>query len=563
MKTKKLVFLISFLLLILILYVIQFDFRNKQYSLSAKDYSLTESAFSNNTPGFLKHNLLNAKPVVSNIQTTNMPSIHAVKITYDLSDAESDPMRVTLRISNDSGKTYLFPCDSVTGDIGYPVSPGNQKQIFWYYSTTPAVLKAKIIADDLIPINISEIVNQIDSNRILENLRFIEGIRHRTAGVVQLQRVKDSIYNRFVRYGLQTSIHNFNYSGYNAQNFLGRLPGTIFEDTTYIVDGHYETVNNSPGADDNGSAVAGFLEIARVLSNNNFRNTVKFIGFDLEELSYVGSQRYVAEGIPSYEKISGVYNFEMIGYYCDAPNCQSLPTGFCTLFPALCDSLTAQQSKGNFILNAANVNSNSIRYHFDSCARVYVPQLRVLSLATPGNGQTTAFLRRSDHAPFWDAGYKALMLTDGAEYRNNRYHTPGDTVGTLNIKFITNVVKATTAAVANIAGIQHSGFGTSNLFSVGINNISELIPDKFALYQNYPNPFNPRTVIRFEAPVSGNVSLKVYNINGKEIAEIINEKLNAGTYETDFDGTGLTSGVYFYQMKAGNFTDTRRMILIK
>ena len=561
MKKKILLFAIPIFILCSLFFTMQLEIR--QSSLLPNVNILKESGKEN------EQNFQNSIPVVSNIQTTLMPLINAVKITYDLYDADSDPMRVTLRISNDSGKTFLYPCDSVTGDVGYPVYSGYQKQIYWYFTTTPVMLKAKIIADDMQPMDISGIVNQIDSNKLKENLLFIEGIRHRTAGVQQLQRVKDSIYARFLRYNLQTSIQNFNYSGYNAQNFIGRLPGTIYEDTTYIIDGHFETVSISPGADDNGTAVAAFLEIARILSNYNFRNTIKFIGFDLEESGLVGSQKYVAEGIPFYEKIAGVYNFEMIGYYCDTPNCQSMPTGFCTLFPDLCDSANAQQNKGNFILNTANVYSNSLRYHFDSCARLYVPQLRVLSLATPGNGQTTPFLRRSDHAPFWDAGYKALMLTDGAEYRNYNYHTPGDTVGTLNIRFMTNVVKATVASVINIAGVRHSGFGISDFFTVDINKINTEIPYKFELFQNYPNPFNPTTNIRFSIPIDSrflgnyNVILKVYDILGKEIATLVNEKLSPGTYEVDFNGRNLTSGVYFYCLQTNNHTETKKMSLLK
>ncbi len=510
-----------------------------------------------------------SKPIVSNVQITVMQSVQTVKITYDLFDAESDPMKVSLRISSDSGKTYLYPCDSVSGDIGYPVYSGSQKQIFWYYTSTPLLLKAKVIADDLHPVEIQRLVNHVDSNKLKENLQFITGIRHRTAGIQQLQRVKDSINNRFLRYGLQTSVQNFNYSGYNAQNFQGRHPGTTYEDTTYIIDGHYETVSNSPGADDNGSAVAAFLEIARILSDYNFRNTIKFIGFDLEEAGLVGSIRYVTEGIPSYEKIAGVFNFEMIGYYCDEPNCQTIPSGFCTLFPAVCDSINSQQNKGNFITNVANDSSTSLRYQFDSCAGKYVPQLRVISLSTPGNGEITPDLRRSDHTPFWVAGYKALMITDGANYRNHNYHTPGDTLGTLNIQFMTNVVKATLAAVASLAGIENSSYATGRLFTVvGTNPISSEAPEVYKLMQNYPNPFNPTTTIKFSIPPSRGARgmttrLIIYDALGREISVLLNEQLKPGTYKVEWDASNYPSGVYFYKLVMLDYSDTRKMVLIK
>jgi hypothetical protein len=523
-------------------------------------------------------------PRVSNVQAAIIDSINAVRITYDLFDAESDPMKVTLRISDDSGKTYLYPCDSVSGDVGYPVNSGNQKEIYWYYSTPPieSLLKAKVIANDLHPVLIQRLVNRVDSNKLFENMQFIEGIRHRTAGPQHLQEVKDSIYNRFLRYELQTTIQNFDYNGYNAQNFQGRLPGTTQEDTTYIVDGHYETVSISPGADDNGSAVAAFLEIARILSKYNFRNTIKFIGFDLEESGLVGSIRYVSEGIPSYEKIAGVFNFEMIGYYCDEPNCQSIPSGFCTLFPAVCDSIAAQQYKGNFITNVANDSSTSLRYQLDSCARLYVPDLRILSLSTPGNGEITPDLRRSDHTPFWVAGYRALMITDGANFRNHNYHTAGDTLGTLNMQFMTNVVKATLATVASAAGIENSGYGISRLFTiVGANQISGKIPSEYKLYQNFPNPFNPATKIKFDIPTplnppfakrgtakpGGFVKLAIYDILGREVEVLLNEGLQPGTYTVTWDASNFPSGVYFYKLTIDDasapLSICKKMVLIK
>ncbi|MBI5402878.1 MAG: M28 family peptidase [Ignavibacteriae bacterium] len=559
MKKKNLIFVFPVFILCSLFLVLQSgEQKNSQFSLFGKNISLNEPETKNIF--FIKNSI----PAVSNIQTTLMSSINAVKITYNLYDADSDPMRITLRLSSDSGKTYLFPCDSVTGDVGYPVYSGNQKQIFWFYSATPFILKAKIIADDMQVVDISAIVNQVDSNKLKDNLFFIQGIRHRTAGISQLQKVMDSILTRFLRYNLQTSIQNWDYSGYNAQNFLGRLPGTTNEDTTYIIDGHFETVGNSPGADDNGTGVAAFLEIARILSNYNFSNTIKFIGFDLEESGMLGSQKYVAEGIPSYEKIAGVFNFDMIGYFCDVPNCQSLPTGTCTLFPDLCDSAAAQQYKGNFILNVANVNSNSLRNHFDSCARLYVPQLRVLSLAVQGNGQIAPFLRRSDHASFWDAGFKALLLNDGGgESRNHNYHTPGDTIGTLNMQFLTNVVKTTIASVTSIAEVRHSGYATGNFFTVGINQINSEIPDRYELFQNYPNPFNPSTNIKYQIANNSYTTIKIYNMLGKEITTLVNEKLQPGIYEVNFDGSNLPSGIYFYQLKTDYFIQTKKLILLK
>ncbi|MFA7362072.1 MAG: T9SS type A sorting domain-containing protein [Candidatus Kapaibacterium sp.] len=105
--------------------------------------------------------------------------------------------------------------------------------------------------------------------------------------------------------------------------------------------------------------------------------------------------------------------------------------------------------------------------------------------------------------------------------------------------------------------------------NVGIQNISTEIPSAYSLGQNYPNPFNARTVIRFEVQKlesrsqNSEVTLKIFDITGKEVATLVNERLQAGTYETTFDGSGLNSGVYFYRLTTDGFSETKRMVLIK
>ena len=95
-------------------------------------------------------------------------------------------------------------------------------------------------------------------------------------------------------------------------------------------------------------------------------------------------------------------------------------------------------------------------------------------------------------------------------------------------------------------------------------------PMQFQLIQNYPNPFNPKTVIGYRLPVNGNVTLKVYDVIGNEITTLVNEEKPAGEYEVEFDGAnlpdgkaGLSSGIYFYQLRAGQFVETKKMILLK
>ena len=101
--------------------------------------------------------------------------------------------------------------------------------------------------------------------------------------------------------------------------------------------------------------------------------------------------------------------------------------------------------------------------------------------------------------------------------------------------------------------------GTTNI----VNQISALMPENFLLRQNFPNPFNPVTHMQFGIPKSGFVSLKVFDMLGREIKTLINEIKPAGSYEVLFDGTDLASGVYFYKIESVDFTATKKMVLIR
>jgi PKD repeat protein len=99
--------------------------------------------------------------------------------------------------------------------------------------------------------------------------------------------------------------------------------------------------------------------------------------------------------------------------------------------------------------------------------------------------------------------------------------------------------------------------------TVGINLISSEIPVEFKLDNNYPNPFNPETTIKYQLPKSAFVSIKLYDITGREVSTLVNEQHNAGYYDFNFNASYLASGVYFYRIQAGEFMDIKRMVLVK
>ncbi len=113
-----------------------------------------------------------------------------------------------------------------------------------------------------------------------------------------------------------------------------------------------------------------------------------------------------------------------------------------------------------------------------------------------------------------------------------------------------------------------SDYGTRSLrlltgVTLGLVNVSSFIPESYSLSQNYPNPFNPVTNISFAVAETGFVTLKVYDVTGSEVAQLVNGELNAGTYNFDFNASHLPSGIYFYKLAADNYSETKKMILIK
>jgi hypothetical protein len=105
--------------------------------------------------------------------------------------------------------------------------------------------------------------------------------------------------------------------------------------------------------------------------------------------------------------------------------------------------------------------------------------------------------------------------------------------------------------------------GTLPSFTAGVEEVASTLPEGFTLSQNYPNPFNPSTKIDFTLPASGFVSLKVYDLLGREMMTLVNEQKTAGTYRATFDASNMPSGTYFYTLKTGSFSETKKMLLVK
>lgn len=275
----------------------------------------------------------------------------------------------------------------------------------------------------------------------------------RPPGSAGWQKVQDLCADRFASLGYQVERHQYA----TGVNVIGTLPGADLALEKVIVSAHYDSVSSCPGADDNGSGVAGVLEAARVLAKAKYRRTLAVACWDEEEDGLIGSQAYVTRAKSAGDLIAGAFVFEMIGYRTSAPGSQTLPPGFSLIFPQQAAQVTENESRGDFVAIIGDSLMDGPRQAYDVAAAAL--GLRSLSLSLAPEQKNSAIfgdLRRSDHAAFWAADYPAMMLTDTANFRNSHYHcTAGpDAVSDLDTAFSELVVAATVWAAAETLQVQ-------------------------------------------------------------------------------------------------------------
>ena len=288
--------------------------------------------------------------------------------------------------------------------------------------------------------------NPTDRDRLLTHLRALIGERHQLSSPATLQRAESYLADTFAQLGLQVSAHPFEALGGTYRNIVATLlpthqpPGRGHgaPAAPLILAAHYDTVEGSPGADDNTSAVAVILEVARRLRSMDRSRAVHCIGFCLEEEGLLGSLAYAEELNATGRDIAGALVLECVGYASDDDGSQTAPPGTPVAVPTI----------GNFLAVVGNTVSAALTA---SVARAAEPHVPVVPLVMPGNGELLPDTRRSDHAAFWHYGFPAVMLTDTANFRNPNYHRATDTLDTLNLEFLLHVAAAVTAATSHLA----------------------------------------------------------------------------------------------------------------
>ena len=241
--------------------------------------------------------------------------------------------------------------------------------------------------------------------------------------------------------------HEFQVRGKTHHNLILNLPAVSPPsqggDTAgglppILIGAHYDAVPGTPGADDNATGVVVLLELARVFATEPLKYPVRIVAFDMEEYGMLGSDQYAAELKQLQQPLRLMLSLEMLGYCNRAPNSQRYPAGLQYFYP----------DRGNFIALIGNLPT--------------IPDLMTLSrsirqagtpsewLPVPNKGLIVPQTRLSDHSPFWDRGYRAMMVTDTAFMRNPHYHQPSDTIETLDLDFLTGVCRGLAIGIRSL-----------------------------------------------------------------------------------------------------------------
>lgn len=206
-----------------------------------------------------------------------------------------------------------------------------------------------------------------------------------------------------------------------------------------LVGAHYDTVPESPGADDNGSAVAAMLGCAAACALWRPALPVIFVAFNREEEHLIGSRDFVASWLPqSGVRVECAHVLEMVGFASSEPGSQRIPTGLPIRIP----------DRADFLGLLANGDSSPMMDFAMKQTRTYMGDFAAIGLQVRlGLEKFFPVLARSDHVPFWESGLPAIMWTDTSEFRNPNYHTHRDLPDTLDYPFLARVTRLLTATV--------------------------------------------------------------------------------------------------------------------
>jgi Zn-dependent M28 family amino/carboxypeptidase len=250
--------------------------------------------------------------------------------------------------------------------------------------------------------------------------------------------VQEYIRQELAQWG-EVEVHEFQVRAKTHQNFILDLPNdTNTQKPPILIGAHYDAVIGSPGADDNATGVAVLLELARIFAAEPGHYPLRLVAFDLEEYNLLGSFCYASKLRRQKQRLRLTISLEMLGYCDHNPGSQQYPPGLNFFYP----------SKGDFIALIGNLPTLLDLIHISHHVKNTGIPCEWLPVAI--RGLLLPDTRRSDHAPFWDNGYSAIMVTDTANLRNPHYHQPSDTIDTVDFEFLTGVLKGLATGIRNI-----------------------------------------------------------------------------------------------------------------
>lgn len=228
-------------------------------------------------------------------------------------------------------------------------------------------------------------------------------------------------------------------------NLIAELPGGELAREIVVVGAHYDTAPGTPGANDNASGIAALLALARELEGRRLPRTLRLVAFDTEEppafgTADMGSRHYAARCRARGERVVAMLSLETIGYYSDQPGSQRYPPLVGLVYP----------DRGDFLAVVGDPRSRALVRQVGAAFRRAVPfplEGGALPAFLPGVGW-------SDHSSFWHEGYRAVMLTDTAPFRDPAYHLAGDTPERLDYPRLARVVRGVSAVILELCGAQ-------------------------------------------------------------------------------------------------------------
>lgn len=278
--------------------------------------------------------------------------------------------------------------------------------------------------------NLSVYLNQIINPTTYRNHTQVE----------ELNRVSAWIQGQMQKFGIPCDFQNYKVESNRYRNVVCEL--NVGAAKNLIVGAHYDVHDETDGADDNASGVAGVLETARILAKErkHLKYNVEFVFYTLEEPPYFRTEQMGsavhAKAMEKYkDRIAGVFILEMIGYF-DQRNIQEYPAGLKFFYPA----------HGNFIGAVSNFDSNRLGSAYCNAMK-QLKRLDCQRLVAPSFVTGVDF---SDHLNYWNAGIPAIMITDTAFFRNKNYHTKNDTVETLNLQKMKHVIDGVVLTILTI-----------------------------------------------------------------------------------------------------------------